>query len=208
MGTLRDTWMRSTPKEHPFRWLGTEPGELIDDEAARALAETFPSDGYQRLDTSLRENGKQYRNFSRPVVTPGAPSDMDLPEPWLELISDLVGPAYRADVARLLGQQPAPEVEIRLVRHEDGDWIAPHTDRDDKLFSHIIYFNLEWERQWGGCLQVLDGPASSGVVATVIPRLGTSVLMARADNSWHQVTPVSSPTPKARQSLLLHGVHA
>lgn len=204
MRILSDSWFRLRPQRHPYRWLATAPGEFCSLKDAGRLADTFPTEGFVRRNESTRVSGKRYRNFSRPLNWPEDEGALG-PE-WCRLAGDLLSPDYREHVARMLGQERAAELELRLVYHAPGDWLAPHTDRDDKLFSHIIYFNRGWSAAWGGCLQILrhDDPAS--VVATISPELGASVLMARASNSWHQVTEVSPDAPAQRRSLLIHGL--
>ncbi|MEU2065744.1 2OG-Fe(II) oxygenase family protein [Streptomyces anulatus] len=107
----------------------------------------------------------------------------------------------------MLDQPVARDLDIRLVRHESGDWLSPHTDREDKLFSHIIYFSTRWDAEWGGCLEILRSSDPADAVARVVPRLGASALLARSDESWHQVSPVT-PVPgiPPRASLLVHGL--
>ncbi|MFP5023493.1 2OG-Fe(II) oxygenase family protein [Pseudonocardia phyllosphaerae] len=122
-------------------------------------------------------------------------------------MSDLMGSEYRKAIADYLQQPIAEALEIRLVRHKVGDWISPHTDRADKLFSHILYFNPTWQVEWGGCLQILRSSDPDSAVATVIPNLGASVLLARSPESWHQVTAVRGDAPvRERSSLLVHGL--
>jgi len=202
---LRDAWTRRPVHRHPYRWASTEPGDLLTAAAADELAGSFPDGGFVRRDESRRQDDKQYRNFTRVLVRPGSTPDDDLPAPWRRLVADLVGAEYRALIARLLAQEPADAVELRLVRHAAGDWLGPHTDREDKLFSHILYFNPGWREEWGGCLEVLDGDDSTAVAGRVVPRLGASALIVQAPNSWHQVSRVRGQDVPDRRSLLVHG---
>jgi hypothetical protein len=204
MQIVSDSWFRLRLQRRPYRWLATAPGEFCSLKDAGRLADTFPTEGFVLRNESGRACGKRYRNFSRPLNWPE--DEGALGAEWRQLVADLLSSDYRDHVAQVLGQERADELELRLVYHGSGDWLAPHTDRDDKLFSHIIYFNRGWSADWGGCFQILthDDPAS--VVATISPELGASVLLARADNSWHQVTEVSPDAPAQRRSLLIHGV--
>jgi hypothetical protein len=204
---LLDDWTRTPRHEHPYRWLSTADGHLLAPEYASRLALTFPGGAFVRHDAGTRRC-KSYQNFSRELVAPDGARDDRLPPLWRDLVADLLDPAYRSTVAALLGQEPAKRIEVRLVRHAPGDWLGPHTDRADKLFSHIIYFNPHWQPEWGGCLEILEGASPAAVAARVIPRLGTSALMARAENSWHQVTPVTAEavTCADRRSMLVHGL--
>lgn len=204
MQILSDSWFRLRSQEHPYRWLATAPGEFCSLQDAARLADMFPTEGFVRRNESNRATGKSYRNFSRPLNWPEDEEALD-PE-WRRLVVDLLSTDYREHVARMLGQEQAAELELRLVYHSPGDWLGPHTDREDKLFSQIIYFNRGWSADWGGCLQVLSHDDPASVVATISPELGASVLLARADNSWHQVTKVSPDAPAQRRSLLIHGL--
>ncbi|MEE1782943.1 2OG-Fe(II) oxygenase family protein [Streptomyces sp. SP17BM10] len=190
----------------PYRWLATAPGHLYDEDTAAELAATFPQDGYARLDATGAGRDKTYRNYSRPVLGPGHDAPADLPAPWRDLVADLAGEPYRRQVADLLDQPVAGAVEIRLVRHADTDWLGPHTDRADKLFSHVLYFNPGWQAEWGGCLEILDGDDPAAVHDRVVPRLGASALLVRSERSWHQVGAVTAGRGRERRSLVLHGL--
>ncbi|WP_236792406.1 2OG-Fe(II) oxygenase family protein [Amycolatopsis sp. GM8] len=203
---LAPDWADREARSEPYRWLATHPGELFDLAVARDLVSSFPTDGFERRDATGRPAGKTYRNYSRTIVGPGSGPPADLPALWRGLVADLTSAAYGRDVARLLGQPVAAAVEIRLVRHAPGDWLGPHTDRADKLFSHIIYFNEDWRAEFGGRLDILGGNDSAAVVASVVPELGASALLARGPDSWHQVSDVDPGMARSRASLLTHGL--
>jgi Rps23 Pro-64 3,4-dihydroxylase Tpa1-like proline 4-hydroxylase len=135
------------------------------------------------------------------------PESADLPEPWRTLIEDFASIEYRRLVASVLDQPCAANIELRLVRHAAGDFLDPHTDRADKLFSHAVYFNAVWSEDWGGQMEILDGGAMTAV-ARVVPRLGASVLLARSESSWHRVAQVVDTAVPERRSLLIHGLVA
>ncbi len=206
MPLLGDGWTRCKPQHNPYRWLRTEPGQVFTVSAAQGLAGSFPADSFVRIDASGRAGRKSYRNFSRQLAGPDGVSRAALPPLWRELIADLLADGYRRQVARLLDQPIAPTLEVRLVRHAEGDWLGPHTDGEDKLFSHIFYFTPGWRAEWGGCLQILGSRDPDDVVDQVVPRLGASVLLARAGNSWHQVSQVAARPVPERTSLLVHGL--
>jgi hypothetical protein len=201
---LTDVWRTARVNEQPYRWLATEPGDLLDPATVPTLLDEMPSGSFQRRESAAGSD-KSYRNHSRQLVEPDGTVTGDLSPCWRELVGELCGIGYRRAVADVLDQAVAPSVEIRLVRHAPGDWLGPHTDRADKVFSHILYLNPDWRAEWGGCLQILASSDPADVLATITPRLGASALLARADNSWHQVTPVVADQPRGRVSLLVHG---
>ncbi len=204
MKILRHGWTRPC-HVHPYRWLATEPGELFDATTADTLSDAFPTESFVRAQAGAHSD-KEYRNYSRPLTTPDGhyTSIEDLTLPWRALVDDLCSRAYRCAVARVLEQTTVADyVELRLVRHGAADFLGPHTDRPDKVFSHIVYFNRSWDDEWGGHFEVLD--ANLTVVKRVRPVCGASVLLARADDSWHQVAPVRDLAAGERRSLLVHG---
>ena len=34
-------------------------------------------------------------------------------------------------------------------------WLGPHVDLPDKIVTHVLYFNSEWNPEEGGCLAIL-----------------------------------------------------
>jgi SM-20-related protein len=208
MKVLGSSWMQREVLRHPYDWVATEQGELFDADMVEELSGTFPMSSFVRTDASARREGKTYRNYSRELVAPDGRTDLDLPLCWRALVEDLMSVEYRAAVARMLRQEVVPAVEIRLVRHGPDDWLGPHCDRADKVFSHIFYFNPVWRQEWGGCLEILGSAAPDSVVASAPPRLGTSALLTRSDESWHQVSRITSAAAPERRSLLVHGLRA
>jgi Rps23 Pro-64 3,4-dihydroxylase Tpa1-like proline 4-hydroxylase len=167
---------------------------------AEVLSEAFPTESFVRAQAGAHSI-KDYRNYSRPLTTT---SIGDLSPQWRALIDDLCSLDYRRAVAQVLGQATiADRVELRLVRHGITDFLGPHTDRCDKIFSHIIYFNPDWDDEWGGHFEILDGDMA--VVTRIRPVCGASVLLGRSDHSWHQVACVRDVAASERRSLLVHG---
>jgi hypothetical protein len=199
-------WAEARVDTHPYTWVYFAPGEFLTVAAEQELAHDFPMDGYQRRDRGARVTGKTYRNFSRPVAGPEGLADIsDLAPLWRRMIEALLAPYYRVAMARLLGQSVAGSIELRLVRHGGGDWLAPHVDGADKLFSHLIYFTADWEESWGGRLELLATADPASAVRRITPRLGVSISLTRTDQAWHSVTAVKGGRPE-RRSLLIHGL--
>lgn len=204
---LPGTWPDVAVHHEPFTWLATGVGDLLDEATAADLAATFPTGSFERRAADPRTSDKSYRNFSRVLHGPGAATATDLPGLWADLVDDLLTPAYRDTVAEILGVTPPAELEIRLARHAAGDWLGPHTDRADKVFSHIFYLNEGWRPEWGGCLEILGSDDPADVVTTVVPELGATALILRSDKSWHQVSRVAPGVHRERTSLLVHGLN-
>ncbi|MEU6373189.1 2OG-Fe(II) oxygenase family protein [Streptomyces sp. NPDC046909] len=200
ISVLTSRWAEADRRDEPFPWAVTEPGWAFPEAATTELAATFPNRSFTRRDTSARSTGKTYRNWSRPADPHTAPNAL-----WAALLTDLSAPAYRRQVAALLGQPPAGGIELRFVHHAPGDWLDAHVDSADKLFSHIFYFADDWRPEWGGCLELLRSADPLDVAVSIPPLTGRTVLMARTDDAWHQVTPVSADAAAGRSTLLVHG---
>ncbi|WP_447801677.1 2OG-Fe(II) oxygenase [Pseudomonas kilonensis] len=71
----------------------------------------------------------------------------------------------------------------------------------DKLVTHILYFNESWDRNDGGCLNILHRNDPTAVAAEIEPLVGNSAILVRSDNSWHAVTPVVGGCHSSRRSL-------
>lgn len=204
MKALRPGWARPCNRR-PYHWLATAPGELLDPTTADALCESFPTASFVRAQSGAHGD-KDYRNYSRPLTAADGRLTAcdDLSPPWRALVEDLQSLEYRRVVAEVLEQTIlADHVELRLVRHAPADFLGPHTDRADKIFSHIVYFNPGWRDEWGGQLEILDDHPT--VVTRICPVLGASALIARSESSWHQVARVTDGAATERRSLLVHG---
>nr|WP_238937548.1 2OG-Fe(II) oxygenase [Pseudoalteromonas sp. S16_S37] len=195
-------WFGQTPSHFPYCWHVAEEQELLGLSDAMNLAESFPKEGFIRLDRSTRLQGKSYRNYSLPTDE----GHQYLPTIWQQFINEIQSVVYRRSVAQLLNQPIAEQLELRFVKHGPGDWLGPHTDSEDKLFSHVFYFNINWQAHWGGTFDVLAQNDASDIVRRVIPVLGSSVILGRSHCSWHQVAPVIEGVDDARCSFLVHGL--
>ncbi|MFE4333865.1 2OG-Fe(II) oxygenase family protein [Streptomyces sp. NPDC056831] len=199
MRILTPSWAGAEPVTHPYPWMVFPPGTALPHHLIGRLTSSFPKDCYSRRDASTRDGGKTYRNWSRPA------GSGELDSLWRDLLADLSSAAYRELVAAALDLPEAGDVELRFVRHARGDWLDPHVDSPDKVFSHIFYFAEQWQPDWGGHLEILGSADPGDVVASIPPLPGQSVLMARTDRAWHQVSRVANHVPISRASLLVHG---
>jgi Rps23 Pro-64 3,4-dihydroxylase Tpa1-like proline 4-hydroxylase len=167
---------------------------------------TFPS---AHLVASRRAAGaKTYRVRTLTLYRAGHWSDeaASLSSAWQQLCGWIIEPAYRQAVLRLL-EAPEVEVEIeaRATEHQPGDWMSRHTDRSDKVFSHVLYLCEGWQAAWGGGLALFASKVAKIPSKTVEPGAGNSVAFLRSGSSWHEVLPVSPAAPCARRALLIHG---
>ena len=205
------TLRRAELAEQPYRWAEL-PGTLrgADGQTARRLEAEFPTQGFQLTERTGNNKEKTYRTRNLPLIRQGRPvadSRFALSPLWRRLVEELAAPDYRAAVAEATGRRLSHcAIEARAVRYGPGHWIAPHTDRADKVVTQLWYFNSQWPAHWRGTLRILGSSAADDVTAEVTPRQGSSVLLVRSADSWHSVTPVSAAARQDRRTLLLHFV--
>jgi SM-20-related protein len=130
------------------------------------------------------------------VPGPGShpPAELDIHGRFEELMSELLGPEFRAAIERkfeldLTGR--ATMYTVRgFVREKDG---SIHTDSASKIITVLLYMNERWQED-AGRLRLLRGPDNlDDYVAEVPPYGGTLLVFRRADNSWHGHKPISGP---------------
>ncbi|WP_344092713.1 2OG-Fe(II) oxygenase [Microbacterium deminutum] len=129
----------------------------------------------------------------------------ELSEAWQDLGQLIVSPAYRARLGSVVDRDlDGLRLDASLCRYPPGCSLIPHTDREQRDTTHVVYLNREWRREWGGMLRILRSDDLEDVIEEVLPTLPTSVVMVRSDRSWHAVTPVASGVTAERLSLLVH----
>lgn len=167
----------------PFQWVCVD--ETFDSsDTAWHLMKQFPNDDFQRLQS--RNDGKHYSFSGRRVTS----DSIGLTHGWREFIGSLEAPAYRQTLSSLLrlDLEKLPP-DITLWRYHEGDYLSPHTDKMDKVVSHIFYFSeRDWSIAHGGCLDILRDEPEPRVVRRVEPVCGRSVIIVRSDRSLHAVT--------------------
>jgi Rps23 Pro-64 3,4-dihydroxylase Tpa1-like proline 4-hydroxylase len=92
-------------------------------------------------------------------------------------------------------------MEVNVFHYGPGGSLGPHPDLPDKLVSHILYFNPSWDRQYGGCLNILRSADMADTAAEIAPIVGNSVVLVRSDDSWHAVSRVADGCPWSRRSI-------
>jgi hypothetical protein len=184
----------------PFRW-GVVDG-LYEARDRQTLVDTYPVEPFATIEGYDGEKGYVYE--ARCLVAMGgtAPWRPDqLSEAWLRLATDLCSREYRAAMSAITGLELDDLVmEVNLFHYGPGAWLGPHVDLPEKVVTHVLYFNDDWDPHVGGCLQVLrDG--GDRVVHEVPPTAGSSVVLVRSDSSWHAVARVADDCHDTRRSV-------
>jgi hypothetical protein len=118
-----------------------------------------------------------------------------LPETYADLIAELCRPAFLQFLETVTG---IPKLLVDpylegggLHCSGPGGILAAHTDFHlyprlgvYRRINVLLYLNEQWERDWGGCLELYPG-RDTPPSATVIPRWGTCVIFATDDRSLH-----------------------
>lgn len=185
----------------PYSW--AEIGELYSPEDAKALANTYPHDHFKTVYGYGGE--KDYEYEARQLVamdTQQVVNPQTLSPQWLALAQSLCSQAYRQVMSTLTGLDlsRAP-MEANVFHYGPGANLGPHPDLADKLITHILYFNETWDPAEGGCLHILGSAEPTHIVAEVMPVIGNSAILVRAENSWHAVSRVVDDCCSSRRSL-------
>lgn len=195
---------RLTPEalaREPYRWAFV--GGLFSRADAAALARTFPRDHFKTIGGYDGEKGFQYE--ARSLVGMGASETAHaarLSEPWRRFASELLSAEYRAALSRMTGLDLTTlPMEANVSHYGARAWLGPHVDLEDKVVTHVFYFNEEWDEGDGGCLTVLRSGDMNDVVKVVAPVVGNSAVLVRSQNSWHAVSRVRDGCRTSRRSL-------
>jgi SM-20-related protein len=131
--------------------------DLFAHDGAAALASAFPRDKFKTVTGYDGEKGYEYEARSLIGMGGRAVSHAEgLSPAWLELAADLLSPGYRRAMTRLTGCDLATvPMEVNVFHYGPGAWLGPHVDLEDKIVTHVLYFNTEWNAADGGCLSIL-----------------------------------------------------
>jgi|SRR3989344_259069 len=183
---------------YPF----ANPQGLIADTAYRALLATMPDIAlFEKSFQVQRAYGqKPHDRFELKYRT-----DLPVSPEWHAFVAELEGPQYCAAIARLLGTRRF-SMRFQWQYSFHGCSVSPHCDSENKLGSHIFYFNTptDWKEEWGGETLVLDD--GSALDCRSAPELSAfrivqasetignrSFLFMRTAHSWHAVNELTSP---------------
>lgn len=174
----------------PFQW--ADFSGCLSTEALSMLRTSI--DALQFRSVS-RESGsdKAYSFHVCTLVKDGRLVGNDLPEIWGTLLSEICDYRY-VDIMKSLFHLSMSDldIDIEVFRYSESDWIGPHTDRPDRLVTHIFYLNEQWDKSDGGLLHLLAAPRTDAIAHTIVPVTPVSVAFARSTRSWHYVSPVKN----------------
>jgi SM-20-related protein len=195
---------RLTPQtlsSEPYRWAFIDG--LFSPADASALVESFPRDHFKTVAGYDGEKGYVYE--ARALIPMGAnrvSRAEHLSPVWRRLAEALLSPSYRAALTRLTGVEMAElPMEANVFHYGRSAWLGPHVDLEDKVLTHVFYFNASWDERDGGCLTILRSADMTEAVRIVPPLVGNSVVLVRSDTSWHAVSRVRERCRISRRSM-------
>jgi SM-20-related protein len=192
---------RRTLETQPYSW--AEINNLFSPTAAATLATSFPCDHYK---TIVDDDGeKAYEYEARALIAMGANAIShpgELSRAWLRLGHDLLSADYRVAMSLLTGRDlTTVPIEANVFHYGPGAHLGPHADLQDKIVTHVLYFNQSWSQEDGGCLCILRSTDPTDVATRVTPIVGNSAVLVRSDHSWHAVSRVVNGCRRSRRSL-------
>lgn len=186
----------------PYRW-GALSRTFASADIAVSLQKTYPESGMTLVESGSDE--KRYSLRGRCLTREGGNADLDAL--WRALVKELLSDDYREALEACSGLDlRALEVEVTAWRQTAGGFISPHTDKEGKTLTHLIYFSRpDWPAAWGGCLRILSDCDINAVVAELPPCLASSVVLVRDEKSWHGYTPVKPEAdPRLALQVIFH----
>ena len=221
---MRDFPTTDFADRKPFPWFNFS--QILTPEAFQTLLTQFPPLDLFEAHVGLERPGGQrphdryYLAYEHSIYdhkknapaksAQGEARHGDLPLPWQEFLTELqTSTEYHAFIERLLGLSP---LTARYAWHVGvtGSEVSPHRDADNKVGTHIFYFNTsdDWDPAWEGSTLVLDGKKTDALnpdfsdftneTASDI-RDNHSFLFKNTANAWHGVRTLTSPDGRQRR---------
>ena len=191
---------RQVLKAEPYAWAVID--NLFSPTDAEALASSFPCDHFK---TVLYYGEREYEYEARSLIGMDAHTvsySGELSDAWLDLARDFLSPSYRVAISLLTGRNlMAAPIEVNVFHYGPSANLGPHPDLEDKIVTHVVYFNRSWHREDGGCLKIMRSADPTDVETEVLPIVGNSAVVVRSDKSWHAVSRVVDGCLQSRRSL-------
>lgn len=211
---MREFPAESFTQRSPFPW--NDFSQLLTPEGFQALYKDYPSldlfEAHRGLERphGQRPHDRYYLAYEHSIYghmdhkEAGEVGHGDLPPIWQAFMDELkTSEPYHAFIENLLGIGP---LTARYAWHVgiNGSEVSPHRDSDNKVGTHIFYFNTheDWDESWGGSTLVLAGKK----VSTLNPDFSDfgsetasdildnhSFLFKNTPEAWHGVRTLTCP---------------
>ena len=185
----------------PYRWAFIN--RLFSPADGEALVNSYPNDRFKTVKGYDGEKGYEYEARSLIMMGASSPSHGErLSAAWRQMAGELLSTGYRSAMSQLTGLDLLDlPMEANVFHYGQRAWLGPHVDLEDKVVSHVLYFNDAWQMKDGGCLMVLGSSNIGDALMTVPPLIGNSVVLVRSANSWHAVSRVRNDCRTSRRSM-------
>lgn len=193
----------------PFRHIAID--DFLEAGFARSLLDTFPAFD-EKL--AINENGEVGAKAVHEKIENLGPE-------WRKLDELVQSADFRAMMSEITG---IPDLLFDPHyfgggTHENlhGQGLNPHVDfnfhpvtRQHRRMNMILYLSPEWERQWGGSIQLHRDPyktPSEDDIVTITPAFNRCVIFETNEYSWHGFKRIVLPQDKrhlSRKSFALY----
>jgi hypothetical protein len=205
-------------KTDPFPWVADR---FLVDEAFQQLLRDFPPLAKFERHVDIRKkhgqrpHNRHYLAYERTLYDPdrirseGTITHAELRPSWQEFMAELESKAYRDFIGSMLG---VDDFVTRYAWHigTTGSEVSPHIDSDEKLGTHIFYFNTsaDWSSEWGGETIVLRDKTTPAMnpefedfkSAEIVPFLDNrAFLFGNNGRAWHGARALSCPEGRIRR---------
>jgi Rps23 Pro-64 3,4-dihydroxylase Tpa1-like proline 4-hydroxylase len=198
-----DRIAKSQLEHEPYEW--TMIDELFNPFEAAEISRTYPCDHYKTVRGYDGEKGYQYEaRLLVPMGEKEVAHSEKLSPVWQQLAHDLLSDEYRRAMSELTGiDLSSAPMEINIFHYGQGAWLGPHVDLKEKIVTHVLYFNSDWDTRDGGCLAILGSKNIDDLVFMIPPIIGNSSVLVRSNQSWHAVLPISEKCKTSRRSMTI-----
>ncbi len=193
----------------PFRHIAID--SFLDDGFAHALLDAFPAFD-EKL--AINENGVVGGKAVHEKIATLGPA-------WRQLDQLVAGEDFRKLITDITG---IPELKFDPEyfgggTHENlhGQSLNPHVDfnfhpvtRQHRRLNLILYLSPEWDRSWGGSIQLHRDPyqpPAMDEIVTITPLFNRCVIFETNEQSWHGFKRINLPDDKrglSRKSFALY----
>ena len=194
-GNLRESFERATP----FPYFQID--DFLEADQCAELLAAFPLFEEKRALNEFGELGGKAAQEKLPEIAPCYAAiarmfrDRDFLR-WLGESPGIAGLLYAPDYVgggtheNRVGQQLDPHVDFNY--HPTQRW--------HRRLNLILFLNHEWERSWGGCLQLHADPWSEAPAATIEPLFNRCVVFETSERSWHGFEKIQLPDERAHRT--------
>jgi Rps23 Pro-64 3,4-dihydroxylase Tpa1-like proline 4-hydroxylase len=187
----------------PFKWAFIN--NLFSTEDADKLSDSYPDDQENFKPIDGYDGEKSYLYTARSMVNMGKrviTNQSNLSPEWQQFMDIFLSKEYARAISDLIGiDVTGAAIEINAFNYNPGSWMGPHVDLKDKIVTHILYFNRNWDMQNGGNFSILNSKETADTIIQISPVIGNSVIVVRSDNSWHSVTKVDEKCIQTRKNI-------